>query len=108
MDHREHARLAAIVARRRAQVSRLEQLIIDVRRRLADDEEELTRLQEEKRALQAQLATPMIGAHDRSPSMSCKDAGKRLSRCAGSSNDECRAAGKSLRQCASEKNKKRK
>jgi hypothetical protein len=108
MDHREHARLAAIIARRRSQLSRLEQQIIDVRRRLADDEEDLTRLQEEKRALQAQLATPMIAAQHQNSSMSCKDAGKRLRRCAGGSDEECRAAGKLLRECASGKKKKRK
>eukprot|EP00966_Prymnesium_polylepis_P039654 920288-Prymnesium_polylepis.1 len=35
------------------------------------------------RAPHAQLAMPMIGAHHQSSSMSCNDAGKWLSRCAG-------------------------
>ena len=44
MDHHEHARLAAIVSRRRKQLSSLEQQVIDVRRQLEEDEKELARL----------------------------------------------------------------
>ena len=44
MDHREHARLAAIIARRRKQLARLEQEVVTVREQLARDEHKLQSL----------------------------------------------------------------
>ena len=43
-DHREKARIAAIVSRRRAQLSRLERLITEVRKQLEADEQKLERV----------------------------------------------------------------
>ena len=44
MDHREHARLAAVISRRRKQLTRLEQEVINVREQLARDELQLQSL----------------------------------------------------------------
>ena len=86
MDHREHARLAAIVSRRRKQLASLEQQVIDVRQQLDDDERELARLRSNLKS-------------------DCYSAAKALRQCAkarreGNAPDPvCTEAGKALKMC---------
>jgi hypothetical protein len=92
MDHREHARLAAIVSRRRKQLASLEQQVIDVRQQLDEDERELARLRNNLKS-------------------DCYSAAKALRRCAkakreGNAPDPaCTEAGQTLKMCG--KNKRR-
>ena len=103
MDHREHARLAAIISRRRAQILRLEQLITDVRMKLADDERMLALLKGTSRGPLAVSAAD-VQERDRKPT-DCKAAGRTLSRCAHAreTGPECSEAGKLLQHCAKKK-----
>ena len=83
MDFREHARLAAIVSRRRKQLARLEQEVIALRKRLEDDENALKRLRE----------------------YTCNAAGRALAQCAQAkrkgkeANNVCSAAATALQRC---------
>jgi hypothetical protein len=103
MDHREHARLAAIVSRRRAQLLRLEQLITDVRMKLADDERMLALLKGTSRGPRAVSAAD-VQERDRKPT-DYKEAGRTLSRCARTrdTGPECSEAGKLLQDCSKRK-----
>ena len=90
MDHREHARLAAIISRRRQQIARLEEQLTEVRKKLKEDEEELESLKTAKLAVSADV--------------SCSDAAKSLRRCAAAKRrrekvEGCADAGKALSQC---------
>ena len=86
MDHREHARLAAIVSRRRKQLANLEQQAIDVARQLDEDERELARLRMNLKS-------------------DCYSAAKALRQCATTKRDGnapdpvCTEAGKALKMC---------
>ena len=100
MDHREHARVAAIVSRRRKQLSNLEQQVIDVRQRLMDDESELARLKIESKSVKKEL----------SPITECHSAAKALQQCrrkatngARMSSGACREAGQALKMCSKNK-----
>lgn len=86
MDHREHARLAAIVSRRRSQLSSLEQQIIDVRRQLGEDEEELARLRSNLKsdcysAAKALRQCAKAKRESNAPDVACTEAGKALKMC---------------------------
>eukprot|EP00966_Prymnesium_polylepis_P184796 4283064-Prymnesium_polylepis.1 len=97
MDHREHARLAAIISRRRKQLSSLEQQVIEVRAKLEQDEWELARLKSE--------ATPVSKETDRRPT-DCHSAAKTLRQCRDQtrggrmSKEACREAGQTLKTCS--------
>ena len=85
--------MAATVSRRRQQLARLERQVIDVRKKLQAEEEELDILQQRIRAV------PAAGKH------ACKVAGKALRKCVeakqrGEPEDRsCSDAGKALRTC---------
>jgi outer membrane protein TolC len=106
-DHREKARIAAIVSRRRAQLSRLERLITEVRKQLEADEQKLERVMKNNGPPPPEPPEPHVPpVPPVSTNLSeCKLAGKALRRCAearkggGVADDECREAGKALRQC---------
>ena len=97
----ERACLEEAVSRHRNRLVRLEAEVADVRRKLADAEEELRRLQSEQRDTSAIKAT-------------CNAAGKALRQCNrakqnGAQADElCGKAGRALKACADAKKWKRK
>ena len=99
MDHREHARVAAIISRRRKQLSSLEEQVVSVRQKLEDDERELARLKD------VSLNRPQQA----SAKLECDAAAKALRKCRkakgeGRASDQvCSDAGRSLKRCASAK-----
>ena len=86
MDHHEHARLAAIVSRRRKQLSSLEQQVIDVRRQLEEDEQELARLRSKLTADCHSAAIALrqcfkAKGEGNTPDEACREAGQALKMC---------------------------
>ena len=110
MDHREHARLAALIVRRRSQLARLEQEVIRVREQLANDEKELERLLRRSRPEDRAAANgpdvrqPSVEAEDK---MTCDAAARALHKCKSNRADReaCSKAGRYLKRCADSKNK---
>jgi|EP00966_Prymnesium_polylepis_P328551 hypothetical protein len=99
MDHREHARLAAIISRRRKQLFNLEQQVIDVRRKLDEDERELARFKSEPIPVNKQF-TPIVECHSAAKTLNqCRRKGKG----ARMSSEACREAGQALKMCSKKK-----
>ena len=113
MDHREHARLAAIIARRRKQLARLEQEVISVREQLARDEHKLQSLLG-ARDLGNTKILQVNAAKSNEVKDICNTASKALLKCkqskerGGSANEICSGAGTALRRCADAKHKEKK
>ena len=110
MDHREHARLAAIIARRRKQLARLEQEVVTVREQLARDEHKLQSLLG-ARDLGNTKILQVNAAKSNEVKDICNTASKALLKCkqskerGGSANEICSGAGTALRRCADAKHK---
>ena len=90
-DPREHARSAAIISRRRKQVVRLEEQLVEVRQRLADDLLALERMQSRAIVMQEE------------DDGACNRSGKVLQQCRrrGKDKDACSRAGLNLKRCSS-------
>ena len=76
MDHREHARLAAVIARRRKQLARLELEVTRVREQLANDERELERLLRNQQGAGASGGSPEARLASVVAEMTCNTADK--------------------------------
>ena len=112
MDHREHARLAAIIARRRKQLARLEQEVINVREQLARDELQLQSLL--ARDVGNTEIIPASATKSNEVIDTCNTAAKALLKCkqskerGGNADEICSGAGTALRRCADAKHKVKK
>eukprot|EP00966_Prymnesium_polylepis_P203583 4716572-Prymnesium_polylepis.1 len=110
MDHREHARLAAIIARRRKQLARLEQEVVTVREQLARDEHKLQSLLGARDVGNTKILQ-VNAAKSNEVKDTCNTASKALLKCkqskerGGSANEICSGAGTALRRCADAKHK---
>ena len=113
MDHREHARLAAIIARRRKQLARLEQEVVTVREQLARDEHKLQSLLGARDVGNTKILQ-VNAAKSNEVKDICNTASKALLKCkqskerGGSANEICSGAGTALRRCADAKHKVKK
>ena len=111
MDHREHARLAAIIARRRKQLARLEQEVISVREQLARDELQLQSLLGAARDVGNTEIILASATKSNEVKDTCNTASKALLKCkrskerGGKADDICSNAGTALRRCADAKKK---
>ena len=111
MDHREHARLAAVISRRRKQLTRLEQEVINVREQLARDELQLQSLLGATREVGNTEIIPASATKSNEVKDTCNTASKALLKCkrskerGGKADDICSNAGTALRRCADAKKK---
>ena len=116
MDERNHERLIALVARRRKQLKRLEQQVLNARQLVLDAEMELkdaTRGNSFNKTDTLHTRTPPTAATKASRVETCKAASKALRACKrarerGVSADKlCGEAGRALRRCADAKKRGR-
>ena len=109
MDHREHARLAAVIARRRKQLARLELEVTRVREQLANDEKELERLlRNQQGARGAPGGSPEARLSSVVDEMTCNKAARALHKCNKQSDKHvCSEAGRYLKRCADAKRRAR-
>ena len=108
MDHREHARLAAVISRRRKQLARLEQEVVTVREQLARDEHKLQSLLGAARDVDT-VIIPASATKSNEVIDTCNTASKALLKCkqskerGGKADELCSDAGTALRRCADAK-----
>ena len=113
MDHREPARLAAIIARRRKQLAQLEQEVVSAREQLARDEHKLQSLVGARDVGNTKFLQLNV-AKSNEVKDTCNTASKALLKCkqskerGGNADEIYSGAGTALRRCADAKHKVKK